>query len=91
MFIHTNLCLLACKDPKFKRGAEKLWDIAPKFADLDMTVHNPNRATPLDVDDEDMAFGGSSASGANLGDNEDILAAWKNESPDEYFDNLFDD
>lgn len=92
VFIHTNLSLVSRKDSKYKRGAEKLWDVAPESADSDLTIQDLARATMLDVDEDDnIALGASSASGTGLGDNEDLLAVAENPIDNDFFDNPFDD
>ena len=40
VFYHNNLRFLSQKDPTYKKGLEKLWDVAPETPDLDMTLRD---------------------------------------------------
>ena len=95
MFIHNNLRLLSRKDPKYKKGPEKLWDVAPETLDLDMTIWDLARSSLIDADDEEEDYEftiPSTTSG--LGSSTDIdaaLATHQYPSDADFLENPFDD
>lgn len=95
MFIHNNLRLLSRKDPKYKKGPEKLWDVAPETPDLDMTIRDLARSTLIDVDDEEEDYEltiPSTTSGLGSSTNTDAaLAAHQYPSDADFLENPFDD
>ena len=50
VYIHTNLHLLSRKEDGYKEGSTKLWDVAPKSANLDATLQDLTVMTGDDVD-----------------------------------------
>ena len=97
MFVHNNLRLLSRKDPKYKKGPEKLWDVAPETPDLDMTIRDLARSTLLDLDDEEDDYEytiPSTSSGGGLGSSSDTdiaLAAHQYPFDADFLENPFDD
>ena len=97
MFVHNNLRLLSRKDPKYKKGPEKLWDVAPETPDLDMTIRDLARSTLLDLDDEEDDYEytiPSTSSGGGLGssgDTDSVLAAHQYPFDADFLENPFDD
>ena len=93
MFVHNNLRLLSCKDPKYK-DTNKLWDVALEFAELDMTIDDLARTTLLDIDDAEDDATPSTAGGTAYGSNDEddeILVAIEDPNDPHYLDNQFDD
>ena len=89
VYIHSNLRLLSRKDPQYRQGAARLWDVAPESTDLDATIQDLVRATMDDVGDiDDISHGVGSALGSNDDDFEVQTA--QNPSHDDS-DNPFDD
>ena len=92
VFIHNNWGLLSRKDPGYKKGPEKLWDVLPETSDLDMTVQDISRIALLDVEeDEEDDMAASGASGTGLGSNDKENDIDEDEAIDpSYFDDPFD-
>ena len=93
VFIHNNWRLLSRKDPGYKKGPEKLWDVLPETSDLDMTVQDISRIALLDVeeDKEDVAASGASGTGLDSNDEENVNDIDEDEAIDpSYFDDPFD-
>jgi hypothetical protein len=97
VYVHNNLRLVARKDPKYKKGPEKLWDVAHENADLDTTIRDLARSTLANLDDDDddeTSTVPSSGSGTVFGSTDDIdqpLAAVGDAIDPDFFDNPFDD
>ena len=97
VFIHNNLHLLSRKDPMYKKGPKKLWDVAPKTPDLDMTIRDLARFALIDVDDEEDDYEftiPSTTIGGRLGsfgDTDIALAAHQYRSNVNFLENPFDD
>ena len=95
VFIHNNWRLLSHKDPKYKKGPEKLWDVLPKTPDLDMTIQDLARIALLDVEEdveeEDMIASMASGTGFSLGSNDEDVDIARDEAIDpSFFDDPFD-
>ena len=72
VFIHNNWRLLSRKDPRYKKGLEKLLDVLPETSDLDMTIQDISRIALLDVEeDEEENVAASGASGTGLDSNDE--------------------
>ena len=97
MFIHNNLHLLSQKDPKYKKGPKKLWDVEPETPNLDLTIQDLVRATLADVDDEEENYEftiPATSSGTRLCSSSDVdmaLAAHQYPSDVDFLENPFDD
>ena len=97
MFCHNNLHLLSRKDPKYKKGPEKLWDVAPETPDLDMTIRDLARSTLIDVDDEEEDYEStipstSTTGGLDSSTNTDaVFGAHQYPSDADFLENPFDD
>ena len=94
VFIHNNWRLLSRKDPAYKKGPEKLWDVLPETCDLDMNVQDISRIALLDVEEdeeEDVAASGASGTGLDSNDEENDNDIDEDEPIDpSYFDDPFD-
>ena len=94
VFIHNNWHPLSCKDPTYKKGLEKLWDVLRETCDLDMTVQDISRIALLDVEEdeeEDVAASGASGTGLDSNDEENDNDIDEDEPIDpSYFDDPFD-
>ena len=89
VYIHTNLRLLSHKEDGYKEGSTKLWDVAPKSANLDATLQDLTVMTGDDVDN--IIAHASSTTGTMFGSNE--LASLAAEGDDEnvdFFENPYD-
>ena len=91
VFIHNNWRLLSRKDPAYKKGPEKLWDVLLETCDLDMTVQDISRIALLDVEeDEEENVVASGASGTGLASNDEENDIDEDEAIDpSYFDDPF--
>ena len=89
VYIHTNLCLLSCKEDRYKEGSTKLWDATHESVDLDATLQDLIVMKDDDVDN--IIACASSTIGTMHGSNEfaSVAAGGDDENVD-FFENPYD-
>ena len=92
-----QFALIVTERSKYKKGPEKLWDVAPETPDLDMTIRDLAWSTLIDVDDEEEDYEStinstSTTGGLDSSTNTDaVLAAHQYPSDADFLENPFDD
>ncbi|KAH9291975.1 hypothetical protein KI387_042840, partial [Taxus chinensis] len=97
VYIHSNLRLLSHKQPEYKEGSTKHWDIDPEIVDLDASISHhgayddeTGSVAPRDLHAQGGATGsgpsasGSSPCGSNEPHNDDDVAGFDPLDEEEY-------